>query len=90
MSQIIISLTPKQIAAIKPAMDRIQGLSDRGMFGMCLAQVFHDHMKVGVMDPEPALRILKALGVETPKLQSSAYDEAIPWTGPRNEPENAQ
>lgn len=90
MLPIIISLTPEQIALLTPAMDLLEVFSDRDTPGMCLAQVFHDHMKVGVMDQEHALRILNALGVETPKIQSSAYDEAIPWTGPRNEPENAQ
>lgn len=48
----IIELTPEQIEAIAPAYRKIGEMADEGKPGLLLAQVYGDHIRVGIMSHE--------------------------------------
>jgi len=70
---LIVQLTPEQIEAIAPAMERIASMAQEGKPGMCVAQVYGDHMRVGVFSHEAATSIAFALGTPA-RAHRTAYD----------------
>lgn len=56
---IIVNLTDEQKMELVPLFDSLVAFDEPGMV---LAQVFPDGMRVGVMPPEKARKLLKAIG----------------------------
>lgn len=62
MEKIIVELTPEQQDQLAGAMDELHEMNERGEFGVCIAQVYGDHMRVGVLTQERAEKLHAALG----------------------------
>lgn len=73
---LIVQLTDEQIAAIAPAFEKIVEMASTGNPGALLAQVYRDHMRVGVMSNASMMSIYDAIGtpMERRIARSSAYD----------------
>lgn len=70
----IIKLTPEQIEAIAPAYRKIGEMADEGKPGLLLAQVYGDHIRVGIISHENGVKMLEALGSDPTRTHRSAYE----------------
>lgn len=71
----IITLTLEQILGLANERDKLGAMEEAKAPGMMIAQVFGDHMKVGVIDHERACALQKAFGSEHEgKTVRTAYD----------------
>ena len=75
--QLVVSLALWQIEQIQPLMALISEMSDQGKPGMLLAQIYGDHMRVGVLSNDRSQRLCAALGHPEPRYSSSAWG-AVP------------
>lgn len=73
---LIVQLTAEQVKQIAPAYAKLGELADAGKPGMLLAQIYGDHMRVGIMSHEAAHKIYEALGTpeERRRGHRTAYD----------------
>lgn len=58
----IIELTIEQIRDLEEERDKLGAMEDDKAPGMMIAQVFGDHMKVGVIDNQKARALQEAFG----------------------------
>lgn len=72
----IIELTPEQQALIEPLMTRIAQMSEEGKPGILAAQVFPDHMRVGIISHEAGVEMIQKTGGDTTARIRSAYQYA--------------
>ena len=70
---IIIDLTEDQIREITPLLNKIKELDVGGNPGMLLAQIYSDHMAVGIINHERAVKFQEISG-NVGKMSSSAKD----------------
>ena len=84
---LIVNLTAEQVKQLAGARAKIGELADAGKPGMLVAQIYGDHMRVGIMSNETAHKIYDALGTpqERRRGHRSAYD-LLPEAG--NGPES--
>ena len=61
---VVITLTQEQWEALTIERAKLGEMEDAKAPGMMIAQVFGDHMKVGVIDNEKARALQRAFGVE--------------------------
>lgn len=73
----IIELTQEQIDAIAPAYRKTGEMADDGKPGMLLAQIYGDHMRVGIMSHENGVKVIEALG-STMRTHRNAYELEVP------------
>lgn len=75
---LIIQLTPDQIGALAGARDQIGRMADAGKPGAICAQVYGDHMRVGIMSNEAMQKMYEAMGTPEEKRAAhrTAYDLA--------------
>jgi hypothetical protein len=73
MTTKIIELTPEQQALIAPLMDEIAAMATAGKPGILAAQVFPDHIKVGVISNEHAREMILKSGGDPEARIRSAY-----------------
>lgn len=73
---LIVNLTAEQVAQLEGARAKIGELADAGKPGMLLAQIYGDHMRVGIMSNEAAHKMYEALGTpeERRRGHRTAYD----------------
>lgn len=73
---LIVNLTAEQVKQLSGARAKIGELADAGKPGMLVAQIYGDHMRVGIMSNEAAHKIYDALGTPQERRRShrSAYD----------------
>lgn len=73
---VIIELTLEQVSALKEERAKLGVMEDLNSPGMMIAQVFGDHMRVGVIDNTKAQALRIALG-GTPdgKTVRTAYED---------------
>lgn len=71
----VLLLTEEQEAAIEPLMERLREFEKEGKPGMAVAQVFPDHIKVGILGHEKAKAMLLAMGVEEPQYARNAFSK---------------
>lgn len=71
---LIINLTSEQIAALSGARDQIGRMADSGKPGAICAQVYGDHMRVGIMSNEAMHKMYAAMG--TPEEKRAAHRTA--------------
>ena len=73
---IIVDLTREQQIAISAEHEKLGAMAETGEPGMMIAQVFGNHMKVGVIDGQKAKALQVAFGVEyAGKTVRTAYDD---------------
>lgn len=72
MEKIIVELTPEQQDQLAGAMDELHEMNEHGQYGMCIAQVYSDHMRVGVVTQERAEKLHEAFGGEELRVSSAA------------------
>ena len=72
---VILDLTHEQMMALEMEREKLGAMEDVKAPGMMIAQVFGDHMKVGVIDNEKARALQRAFGTENDgKTCRTAYD----------------
>lgn len=72
---VIIELTLEQMRDLAAERDKLCAMEEAKAPGMMIAQVFGDHMKVGVIDNEKARALQRAFGAENDgKTARTAYD----------------
>jgi hypothetical protein len=71
---IIVGLTKKQQQQILGIMEGLGRLASDGTPGMAIAQVFDNHMIVKLIDHELSNKIINALGGDTSRTITSAWD----------------
>lgn len=71
---IIVGLTKKQQQQILGIMEGLRRLASDGTPGMAIAQVFDNHMIVKLIDHELSNKIINALGGDTSRTITSAWD----------------
>lgn len=72
---VIIELTLEQIRDLDEERTKLGAMEEAKAPGMMIAQVFGDHMKVGVIDHEKALAVQKAMeSKHAGKTVRHAYD----------------
>jgi hypothetical protein len=72
---LIIHFTAGQVESLRLAFEHVLAMSDDGMPGMCVAQIYGDHMVVGVLDHERAKLLQQVLDNNAPpRYSTSAYD----------------
>lgn len=72
---VVIELTHKQQMALAMEREKLGAMEEAKAPGMMIAQVFGDHMEVGVIDNEKARAVQRALGVKNDgKTCRTAYD----------------
>ena len=72
---VIIELTLEQMRDLAAERDKLGAMEEAKAPGMMIAQVFGDHMKVGVIDNEKARALQRAFGAENDgKTVRTAYD----------------
>ena len=76
LKPIVLALTAEQIDAVAPFMVELRAMSDAGKPGICAAQVFLDHIRIGLITNEEAVKITS----------SATLREAPEWTQPSKEP----
>jgi hypothetical protein len=59
MKPIAIDLTMEQIEKVAPFLQKIAKMAKEGKPGMLVAQVFDDHMRLGIVDSEKATLLSK-------------------------------
>ncbi len=73
---IIVDLTHEQQIAIAAEYSKLDAMAEAQAPGMMVAQVFGNHMKVGVIDGQKARALQVAFGVEhAGKTVRTAYDD---------------
>lgn len=72
----IIKLTTEQIAALEESMAQVARMEKEGKPGAVFAQVYGDHMRVGIMSNEAMHKLYAALGTPPEKQvgHRSAYE----------------
>ena len=75
---LIINLTPDQVAALSGARGQLERMEASGKPGAIAAQIYGDHMRVGIMSHEAIQLMYEALGTPEEKraTHKSAYDIA--------------
>ena len=81
---LIIQLTPDQIGALGGARDQIGRMADEGKPGAICAQIYGDHMRVGIMSNEAMHKMYEALG--TPEEKRAAHRTAYDLAADRPHP----
>ena len=71
---LIINLTPDQVAALAGARNQIGRMADDGKPGAICAQIYGDHMRVGIMSNEAVHKMYEAMG--TPPQERGAHKSA--------------
>lgn len=59
---LIVNLTAEQIKELSAALDKIGEMADAGKPGILFAQIYGDHMRVGIMSNDAALKFYDAIG----------------------------
>lgn len=79
---LIVNLTAAQVEQLAGARAKICELADAGKPGMLLAQIYGDHMRIGIIGHEAAHKIYDALGTpeERRRCHRTAY-ELLPEAG---------
>lgn len=62
MKPIVLELTVEQQAAVEPFMDRLRKMAEQGKAGICAAQVFPDHIRIGILSHDKAKEAVEAAG----------------------------
>ena len=73
---LIINLTPDQIQQLSGAYKQIGEMAAIGKPGTLCAQIYGDHMRVGIMNNESMTKLYEAMGTPKEKqaLHRSAFD----------------
>lgn len=74
----IVLLTEEQTAQVAPVIEKAELASAAGQPGMCFAQVYDDHIVVGYLEHDKAVKFLEAIGADTKKRTRSAFDRTVP------------
>ena len=76
VSVLILNLTPEQVERLAGARAKIGEMADAGKPGILMAQIYGDHMRVGIMSNEAAHKLYDALGTpeERRRGHRTAYD----------------
>lgn len=76
---LIIKLTPEQIAQLSGAKEQLARMEKEGKPGAVFAQIYGDHMRVGIMSNEAMHKLYEALG--TPQEKRTAHRSAYEIRG---------
>lgn len=78
MKSLVVALTADQIEQLGEAYGLLTQMEKDGEPGMLLAQIFGDHMRVGVLSNERAVSVQVALGTTSRPVTRSAFDKPRP------------
>ena len=88
---LVVNLTPWQQAELADAYAQIAEMSAAGAPGMLVAQLYPDHMVVGVVEHDKAKQLQTAFGARPGHISRTAFDRAdgpvcnvhTPWETPQ-------
>lgn len=73
---LIINLTDEQVENMASVYEKIKEMDDSGKPGALIAQVYSDHMRVGILNNADVRKIQEALGIPEYRriVHRTAYD----------------
>ena len=73
---LVLDLTQDQIKAVEPLMDKLRDMAADGKPGICAAQVFPDHMRVGIITHEAGVEMIQKQGRDPSDTIQSARERS--------------
>lgn len=74
---LVLDLNQEQYEALTDARDALANMETSGKPGMVVAQIFGNHMKVGVIDHDKAVALQVAFGKSGGETARTAYDQTV-------------